>query len=60
MLSPQWGAVDAEIKVPSVHTRLKVLPLKPGVGKYIGIHAALTIRDFFLANFYLPVHSAPV
>ena len=30
----------------------KVLPLKPGVGQYIAIHATLTARDFFLANFY--------
>ena len=31
---------------------LKVLPLKPGVGQCIAIHAMLTARDFFLANFY--------
>ena len=31
---------------------LNVLPLKPGVGQYIAIHAALTARDFFLAYFY--------
>ena len=36
---------------------LKVLPLKPGVGQYIAVHATLTARDFFLAYFYLPVHS---
>ena len=36
---------------------LKVLPLKPGVGQHIAIHATLTARDFFLANFYLHVHS---
>ena len=30
-----------------------VLPLKPGVGPYIAIHATLTARDFFLAYFYL-------
>ena len=53
--SPQWGAADAEIKVPSdENTELKVLPLKPGVGQYIGIHATLTARDFFLAYFYTP------
>ena len=52
-LLPQWGAADAGIKVPSVeNTELKVLPLKPGVGQYIAIHATLTARDFFLANFY--------
>ena len=31
---------------------LKILPLKPGVGQYIAMHAMLTARDFFLANFY--------
>ena len=31
---------------------LNVLPLKPGVGEYIAVHATLTARDFFLANFY--------
>ena len=31
---------------------LSVLPLKPGVGQYIAIHATLTVRDFFLAYFY--------
>ena len=31
---------------------LKVLPLKPGVGQYIAIHATLTARDSFLASFY--------
>ena len=34
-----------------------VFPLKPGVGQYIAIHATLTARNFFLAYFYLPVHS---
>ena len=53
-LPPQWGATDAEIKVPSdENTELKkVLHLKPRVGQYIAIHATLTGRDFFLANFY--------
>ena len=32
---------------------LNVLPLKPGVGQYIAMHAMLTARDIFLANFYL-------
>ena len=46
--------MDAEIKVPSVeNTGLKVVPLKPGVGQYIAIHATLTARDFFLTDFYL-------
>ena len=31
---------------------LNILPLKPGVGQYIAIHATLTARDFFLAHFY--------
>ena len=31
---------------------LNVLPLKPGVGQYIAIHATLTARDLFLAHFY--------
>ena len=31
---------------------LKVLPLKSGVGEYIAMHATLTARNFFLANFY--------
>ena len=31
---------------------LNVLPLKPGVGQYIAIHATLAARDFFLADFY--------
>ena len=31
---------------------LNVLPLKPGVGQYVAIHATLTARDFFLASFY--------
>ena len=36
---------------------LKVLPLKPRVGQYLAMHATLTARDFFLANFYPLVHS---
>ena len=31
---------------------LNALPLKPGVGQYIAIHATLTARNFFLAYFY--------
>ena len=31
---------------------LKVLPLKPGVGQYIAMHAALTAMDFFFVNLY--------
>ena len=36
---------------------LNIVPLKPGVGQYIAIHATLTARDFFLAISTLPVHS---
>ena len=51
--NPQWGAADAEIKVPSGgNTELKRSPFKVGVGQYIAIHATLTARDFFLAYFY--------
>ena len=31
---------------------LNVLPLKPGTGQYIAIHATLTARDILLAYFY--------
>ena len=31
---------------------LNVLPIKPGVGQYIAIHATLTARNFFFAYFY--------
>ena len=33
---------------------LKVVPLKPGVGQYIAMHATLTARDFFLAGCRFP------
>ena len=53
LLIPQWGAADAEIKVPSgENTELKRSPFKVGVGQYIAIHATLTARGFFLAYFY--------
>ena len=52
----QWDekkTPDAEIIVPSgENTSLNILPLKPGVGQYIAIHATFTARDFFLAYFY--------
>ena len=35
---------------------LNVLPLKPGVGQYVAIHATPTARNFFLIS-TLPVHS---
>ena len=31
---------------------LNILPLKPGVGQHIAVHATLTARDFVLAYFY--------
>ena len=31
---------------------LEVLSLKPEVAQYIAMHAVLTARDFFLANFH--------
>ena len=31
---------------------LNILPLKPGIGQCIAVHATLTARDFFLADFY--------
>ena len=31
---------------------LKVLPVKPGVGQYIAMHATFTARHYSLANFY--------
>ena len=53
-VAPQWwGAADAEIKSHLLRTQsLKVLPLKPGVGQYIAIHATLTARAIFLSYFY--------
>ena len=54
LFSPRSGELRTQklkshlLRTPS----LKVLPLKPGVGRYIAIHATLTARDFFLANFY--------
>ena len=53
VLSPQWGAADAEIKVPSgENTELKRSPLKPRVGQSIAMHATLNARDFFV-YFYI-------
>ena len=46
---PQWGTVDAEMKVPSVENPelINVFPLKPGVGQKIAMYALLTARNFF-------------
>ena len=50
---PQWGAVDAEIKVEyGENTELSVFPLELGVGQYVAVHTTFTARDVFLANFY--------
>ena len=52
--SPFCGELRMQkLKSHLVRTKsLYILPLKPGVGQYIAIHAMLTARDFFLANFY--------
>ena len=41
-----------KLKFHLITQSLKVLSLKPGVGQYIAMHATLTARDFFLANFF--------
>ena len=53
------SASSQSLKSHLVRTQcLNVLPLKPGVGQCIAIHATLTARDFFLVYFLtLPVHS---
>ena len=52
--SPRSGELRTQkLKSHLARTQsLNVLPLKPGVGQYIAIHATLTARDFFLAYFY--------
>ena len=48
-----WELRTQKLKSHMVRTRsLNVLPLKPGVGRYIAIHSTLTARDFFLSYFY--------
>ena len=51
---PRSGELRTQkLKSHLVRTQsLNVLPLKPGIGQYIAIHATLTARDFFLAYFY--------
>ena len=53
-LIPHSGELRTQkLKSHSVRTQsLNVLPLKPGVGQYIAIHATRTARNFFLAYFY--------
>ena len=55
-LAPRIGELRTQkLKSHLVRTQsLNVLPLKPGVGLYLAIHATLTARDFFLAYFYPP------
>ena len=57
---PQWGAADAEIKVPSgENAKLKRSPfIAWSRSAYSHTYATLTARKFFLAYFYLPVHSS--
>ena len=53
-----WKPRSGELRTQKLKSHLmrsqslKVLPLKPEVGQYIAMHAALTARDFFLASFY--------
>ena len=51
---PRSGELRTQkLKYQLVRTQsLNVLPLKPGVGQYIPIHATLTARNFFLVYFY--------
>ena len=56
---PPWSAPrSGELRTQKLKSllmrtqSLKVLPLKPGVGQYIAMHATLTARDFFIAYFF--------
>ena len=46
----QWRTADTERKEPSVENpeSSKVVPLKPGVGQNISMHASPIVGDFFL------------
>ena len=47
-----WEPRTQKLKSHPMRTQsLKVLLFKPGVDQYFAVHAALTARDFFLANF---------
>ena len=53
LLSRSGELRTQKLKSHLVRTQsLNVLPLKPGVGQYIAIHATLTARDLFLAYIY--------
>ena len=56
---PRSGELRTQkLKSHLVRTQsLNVLPLKPGVGQYIAIHATLTVRDFFLSCLFLHLRS---
>ena len=56
---PRSGELQTQkFKSHLVRTQsLHILPLKPGVGQYIAIHAKLTARDFSSLISTLPVHS---
>ena len=54
----QWGTADAGSEEPSVENpELNGSPFLARRGPYIAMHATPTAKDFFFANFYLPVHS---
>ena len=56
--SPDFSTRSGELRTQKLKSHLvrtqsfNVLPLNPGVGQYIAIHATLTASDFFLAYFY--------
>ena len=57
LMVPQWGAADAEIKVPSgENTELKRSPFKAWIASVYSHTCYATVRDFFLSYFYFPVH----
>ena len=49
---PRNGELRTQKLNPIWWEHLNYIPLKPGVGQYIAIHATLTAMDFFLAYFY--------
>ena len=60
-LLPQWGTVDAEIKVSSAENPelTNVLPIKRGLGRNISLHVLPTLRNFFVGLISMfPVHSS--
>ena len=53
---PQWGALDAEIKIPSDENTEPKRSLFKAWSR--SVHATLTARDFFPGYFYPSVHSS--